>query len=89
MRALAYRGDMSNGSQTQIELRSGELWKTRTSSQPVRVSCERGAVWLTHEREGRDIVLTAGQGFVVARAGLAVVQPLEPSTIRVCEEEEE
>jgi hypothetical protein len=49
----------------------------------ARVTCIHGVVWVTQERDSRDIVLTAGQAFDLDRAGLAVVFALKPATITV------
>ena len=74
---------MNDAMWTKIQLASGELWRRTSRSQPLTVACEDGAVWLTHERDGRDIVLTAGNRFEIAQDGLTVVQSLTPATINI------
>lgn len=37
------------------------------------VRCLAGAVWITLERDGRDILLEPGGGFVIDRGGLSLV----------------
>ncbi len=37
------------------------------------VRCRSGAVWVTLERDDRDILLEPGQEFVIDRAGLSLV----------------
>ena len=74
---------MNDAVWTKIQLASGEPWRHTSRSQPLTVACENGVVWLTHEREGRDIVLTAGNQFDVAQDGLTVVQSLTPATINI------
>ena len=78
-----YGGGVNNGPQTNIKMRSGELWKTRTAAGCLSVSCLEGAVWVTQEHDRRDIVLTAGDRFAITRRGLVVAQSLTASTISV------
>ena len=49
----------------------------------VRVSCVRGATWITQERDQRDMILAAGQSFVLDRPGLAVVYAFKDAVITV------
>ncbi len=48
-----------------------------------RVSCIRGAVWITQERDRRDTILASGQSFVLDRPGVAVVFAFAGATITV------
>jgi Protein of unknown function (DUF2917) len=48
-----------------------------------RIVCNAGTVWITQERDARDIVLQAGQSLVFDRAGLALVAALQPAAIRI------
>lgn len=51
----------------------------------VRVSCLDGALWLTQDRMAADVVLEAGQSFVIDTMGLTLVMALSPSTLRLRE----
>lgn len=43
----------------------------------------RGTLWLTFERDTRDVVLTAGDSFTVDRAGLTLAQAHGRTTVCV------
>lgn len=49
----------------------------------VRVSCVRGAIWITQARDPRDMILASGQSVVLDRAGLAVVYAFKEAIITV------
>ena len=51
----------------------------------VRVSCLSGALWITQEQSTSDVVLEAGDSFVIDQPGLTLVMALRPSNLRVCE----
>lgn len=42
-----------------------------------------GALWLTQQGDARDIVLEAGDDFVLDRNGLSVLIPLGPGPVRL------
>jgi hypothetical protein len=42
-----------------------------------RISGLRGALWITQEGDTRDVIVKAGQDFVLDRNGLTVAQALE------------
>ena len=48
-----------------------------------RIVCNAGTIWITQERDARDIVLQAGQTFVFDRVGVALVSALQPAAIRI------
>jgi len=47
------------------------------------VQVAQGQVWLTQERDHRDIVLTAGESFRLERAGLALIYAMEAAALSV------
>ena len=48
------------------------------------ITCISGTIWLTMENDSRDIVLTAGDSFVVNRRGLTILAAHEASVVDVC-----
>lgn len=56
-------------------LRHG-AWVALRGQAGRRVECLAGSVWITQDRDRRDIVLAAGQGFTLDRPGMAVVSAL-------------
>ncbi len=55
------------------ELASGELVKL-DGARGTTLRVTRGTLWLTLERDMRDIVLTAGDAFTIERGGLTLVE---------------
>ena len=47
------------------------------------VVCQSGSVWVTQERDRRDIVLGAGESFALDRSGVALVLAFEQSAISI------
>jgi hypothetical protein len=47
----------------------------------LRLRVASGAVWLTQQGEGRDVVLREGESFVIDRPGRTVVQALDPAEL--------
>jgi hypothetical protein len=45
------------------------------------VSCERGSVWITQHRDGRDVVLATGQSFNVSRSGTTLLVAMDARTV--------
>jgi Protein of unknown function (DUF2917) len=51
----------------------------------VRLQVRRGKVWITQDRDGRDLMISEGDGFTLDRPGLALVHALEPAEVAVAE----
>jgi hypothetical protein len=47
----------------------------------IRVSCIRGATWITQESDPRDIILASGQSVVLDRTGLAIAYAFKDAVI--------
>lgn len=57
-----------------------------TDAAGTRVTCRSGAAWITLDDDRRDIVLEAGDQFVIDRPGLTLVCALAgPAAIEVTE----
>ena len=63
-------------------LKSHQVLKVRGGSGHT-IICHSGAVWVTQDRDQRDIVLGAGESFALDRNGLALVQALGQSAISI------
>jgi hypothetical protein len=55
-----------------VRLNTGELLDIN-DGEGFTVECLEGAVWITQSNDPRDIVLNAGQSFVLDKPGLALV----------------
>jgi hypothetical protein len=55
-----------------VRLNRGQLLRIRDGA-GVTVACLAGAAWVTQADDFRDIVLEAGESFVLDRPGLALV----------------
>jgi|OpeIllAssembly_1097287.scaffolds.fasta_scaffold2256641_1 hypothetical protein len=65
-----------------LSLASGEL--ARFDAEPgmaIETTC--GALWITQDDDGRDVLLGAGESHGFRRGGRVVVQALEPARLRV------
>jgi len=53
------------------------------NAQGTVVAVDRGSVWITQERDPRDIVLLRGMRFEIDRPGRTIVAAETPSTLRL------
>jgi hypothetical protein len=51
----------------------------------VRVTCLGGALWITEEQGGADVVLNPGESHAVAHRGLTLVMALRPASLCIGE----
>jgi hypothetical protein len=58
---------------TVTALRPGEVLRLRDAV-GNRITGLRGELWITQEGDPRDVILKAGEGFVLDRPGLALAQ---------------
>jgi hypothetical protein len=66
-----------------IPLNTGELLDIN-DGEGLTVECLEGAVWITQSNDPRDVVLNAGESFVLDRPGLALVcAAAGPATVAV------
>ena len=66
-----------------VHLQSRELLDI-TDGQGLAVICLDGAAWITQSDDARDIVIKAGQAFVLDKQGLALVAaPLGRATVAI------
>ena len=66
--------------QEMLGLRPRELLRIRGVAGHALV-CHSGSVWLTQHGDGRDILLGAGERFVLDRDGVALLQAFEQSSV--------
>ena len=52
------------------------------NAQGLTITCTRGAIWLTHDGDPKDVVLEAGQSHAVTRAARLIAQGLEDAELR-------
>jgi hypothetical protein len=65
-----------------LTLGQGDMLRI-TDGRGLLVQVAQGKVWLTQERDYRDIVLGAGESFRLERAGLSLVYALEAAALSV------
>ena len=61
-------------------LKPNQLLKVRAGAGHA-VVCHSGSLWVTQDRDPRDIILAAGESFALDRNGLALVQALQQSAV--------
>jgi hypothetical protein len=54
-------------------------------AQRTRVTCVSGSLWITEDSQGCDVILEAGDSFVLKRPGLTLIMALEPASLRLAE----
>jgi hypothetical protein len=68
---------------SEVALKAHGLFDIR-DGEGLTVSCTNGVVWITQSEDSRDIIVEAGQSFVLDRPGLALVAaPVGPATVSV------
>jgi DUF2917 family protein len=53
----------------------------------ARVQCRSGRLWITQDRDGRDLLVAAGNAFTLDRPGLALIHALERADVALSEAE--
>jgi Protein of unknown function (DUF2917) len=67
----------------EVALKARELLDIH-DGEGLTVTCINGVVWITQSEDTRDIIVAAGQSFILDRPGLALVAaPVGPATITV------
>jgi len=64
------------------DLASGEL-VTLDGARGTTLRVTRGTLWLTLERDTRDVVLTAGDSFTIDRGGITLIEARGSTTVCV------
>jgi hypothetical protein len=73
----------ANPTQLPRQLRAREVLDIR-NGQGLAVRCLAGSLWITQDGDTDDVVLKAGECFVLDRRGLALVSaPISPATVVV------
>lgn len=65
-----------------LALARGELVRL-DAARGVEVSCESGRVWITQERDPRDLWLSAGESVHLAGQGLALLEADRHAHVRI------
>lgn len=60
-------------------LHKGEREVIRKRDKSVRVRCISGLLWITQERDIRDIILKPGDEFIITNRGVALISSLDDS----------
>ena len=63
-----------------IDLQRGKFFRVHGGG-GSKLTALAGSVWITEEDSLRDVVLRAGQSFVLARRGLALVEAFSDASI--------
>jgi hypothetical protein len=81
----ARKGDPEDEPAREIPLARGEIASVEAFG-VVGVECLSGRVWITHEGDPRDLILTAGQRAQTRGRGRWVAEAFEPALLRLCRE---
>jgi hypothetical protein len=69
-----------------VSLRAGDFLRLHSASGTV-IWCRAGMLWITQEKDTRDIVLRPGACFTLDRSGLALISSLgdreEPAVLQL------
>ena len=68
----------------QIEFAMGEAVSV-LEAEGCLLRCERGTVWLTEENGGQDVILRAGEQFILTRSGRAVIESVDKRQAACCQ----
>jgi quercetin dioxygenase-like cupin family protein len=75
--------EMDGGSNLHLtQLAEGDVIRIRDTEGKSLIVFE-GRVWLTQDEDSRDIVLEAGESFVLDRGGVAIAQALRDASVLV------
>jgi hypothetical protein len=61
---------------TGIDLQPGQSLRLQDAL-GKRIAVIQGHVWITQDRDPRDVVVAAGDDFVIDRPGMALITPLD------------
>ena len=56
---------------------------TLTDAKGSQIRCLSGGLWITQDRDPRDIVLAPGESFTIDRGGPTIVWALAPSSVEM------
>ena len=65
---------------TSVELATNEML-TITGGLGMKVTCVLGSIWITQNNDQRDVVLAAGETFVINRDGIALLSAMASSMV--------
>ena len=66
-----------------IRMKNRDLIQLR-NGKGVSVQTRSGTLWITQSNDTRDIVVKAGESFVLDRPGLALVTAMTDATVTLC-----
>ena len=69
----AFRNRCGLTAQTEVGLARGSLLRVE-NAYDMQVQVEQGALWITQEGDGSDVVLERGESFRLDRNGLALLR---------------